>query len=213
MIHPPCVNNFQKNDTLDLTDLLCLRELCFFCLIRLHSALLQKVLQLFLTHSLAFFRRRKFHHWNHIVEIHIQPFDIPLFRICLRRSKPVCDIFHILCDHIVDRIAHALTVEHAASLSVNDLSLFIHDLIILKQVLTDTKVVDLQLFLCCLNGIGKHFVLDLLAVFYAQRVEHSHEAFGAEQPEQVILQGYIESGLSRISLTSGTASQLVINTP
>ena len=42
MIHPLTVNDFQKNDTLQLTDLLRLRELCFFCLIQLDCLLLSK---------------------------------------------------------------------------------------------------------------------------------------------------------------------------
>ena len=33
MIHPLTINGFQQNDTLQLTDHLFLRELCFFCLI------------------------------------------------------------------------------------------------------------------------------------------------------------------------------------
>ncbi len=39
-----------------------------------------------------------------------------------------------------------------------------------------------------------------------------HQLLGAEQTHQIVLQGDVEAGLSRISLTSGTASQLIVDT-
>ena len=44
MSHPFCIDYFQKNNTLDLTDLLCLRELCFLGFVKLCGSLLQHVL-------------------------------------------------------------------------------------------------------------------------------------------------------------------------
>ena len=44
MIHPSCINHFQKYNTLNFAKLLCLRELCFFVLISLHSTFFQKML-------------------------------------------------------------------------------------------------------------------------------------------------------------------------
>ena len=39
MIHPLLVDNLQKNDTLKLTNLLLLREFCFFLLVEFNSFL------------------------------------------------------------------------------------------------------------------------------------------------------------------------------
>jgi len=50
-----------------------------------------------------------------------------------------------------DRISHILTVKDSASFIVDDLSLFIHYLVIFKQVLTNTKVIALNLLLSLLN--------------------------------------------------------------
>ena len=55
-------------------------------------------------------------------------------------------------------------------------------------------------------------MLDLLALWNTQCVKHTHQTFRTEQSHQIIFQGQIESGLTRISLTTRTASQLVINT-
>ena len=51
MSHPFCIDYFQKNNTLDLTDLLCLRELCFLGFVKLCGDLLQHVL---LIHSSSY---------------------------------------------------------------------------------------------------------------------------------------------------------------
>ena len=50
-----------------------------------------------------------------------------------------------------DRISHILTVKDSASFIVDDLSLFVHNLIVLQQILTNTKVIALNLLLSLLN--------------------------------------------------------------
>ena len=46
MIHPLLVDNLQKNDTLKLTNLLLLREFCFFLLVEFNSFLFLLLFQL-----------------------------------------------------------------------------------------------------------------------------------------------------------------------
>ena len=56
-------------------------------------------------------------------------------------------------------------------------------------------------------------MLNLLALGNSQRLKHAHQLLGTEKTHQVIFQRNIKSGFSRISLTAGTASQLIVNTP
>ena len=56
-------------------------------------------------------------------------------------------------------------------------------------------------------------MLDLLILRYAQGIEHAHELIRAEETHQIILQRQVEAGFTRVSLTAGTAAQLVIDTP
>ena len=188
MIHPSCIDHLQKDNALHFSDLLCLRELGFLRLIRLHSSFLEKVLQFLLALILAFFQSREFKLRDHIVESYLQPLQIPFLCRRIRRCKTVYCIFHIFCDHAVDRITHALSIEDTAPLSVDDLSLLVHDLVILEQVLADTEVVVLNLLLCLFDGAGEHLMLDLLAVLHTERIEHAHKLLGAEQSQQVVLQ-------------------------
>ncbi len=54
-------------------------------------------------------------------------------------------------------------------------------------------------------------MLNLLILRYTMRLNTSSDA-QTEQTHQIVLQRNIETGFSRISLTSGTSTQLVINT-
>ena len=55
-------------------------------------------------------------------------------------------------------------------------------------------------------------MLDLFVLRHAERIKHSHQTLRAEQPHQIILQRKIELRLTRISLTSGSSAQLVVDT-
>ena len=85
-------------------------------------------------------------------------------------------------------------------------------LVIIKKILTDTKVVKLNLLLSFLNCIGKHLVLNLFILCNTKRCKDLHQSLRTEQTHQVIFQGNIETGFTRISLTSGTSAKLIINT-
>ena len=190
-----------------------LRKLRFLRLVCLDSPFLEQMLQLLLLHVLDFLCRRKHKLRDHPMERHIQSGQIPLFRIHFRGYIPVYGILHILGDHVVNRIPHALSVQHPAAFPVDDLPLFIHDLVIFQQVLTDSEVVALYLLLRLLNGAGKHLMFDLFVLFHAQRIEHAHQLLGTEQTQQVILQGNVKAGFSRVALTSGTSPELVVDPP
>ena len=114
--------------------------------------------------------------------------------------------------HTQDRVFHVLAVEDFAPLGVNQLTLFIHDLVVLKELFTDAEVVALDLFLCGFDRLGEHFVLDLLTILHAERLKDAHHTLRSEQPHQIILKRDVETGLARVSLSSGTAAQLIVDT-
>ena len=150
--------------------------------------------------------------WDDLTENTVELIQIPLFRIYILRETHIYCIIYNICNHLVDGIAHVLTIQYLATLFVDDLTLLIVNLVVIKKILTDTEVVKLDLLLCLLDCIGKHLVLDLLILSYTKGSEHLHQTLRSEQTHQVILQGNVEAGFSRISLTSGTSTQLVINT-
>ena len=138
--------------------------------------------------------------------------QIPLFRIYIIRETHINISIHCILDHLIDCFTHILTVENLTTFFVDDLTLFIVYLVIIKKILTDTKVVKLNLLLSFLNCIGKHLVLNLFILCNTKGCKDLHQSLRTEQTHQVIFQGNIETGFTRISLTSGTSAKLIINT-
>ena len=114
---------------------------------------------------------------------------------------------------MVDGIPHTLSIQYPASLLVDDLSLLVHYLVVLQKVLPDSVVVELDLLLRLFDGSGKHLVLNLLPIRNAQSIEDGHQFLRSEQAKQIILQRQVKTGFSRIPLTSGTSTELIVDPP
>ncbi len=56
-------------------------------------------------------------------------------------------------------------------------------------------------------------MLNLLTVRNTQRIEYTHQLFGTKQTHQIVFQRNIKLGFARISLTSGTPAQLIVDSP
>ena len=54
-------------------------------------------------------------------------------------------------------------------------------------------------------------MLNLLSLRNTQGIKDPDQAFRTEEPHQIILQGNVEFGFSRVSLTAGPSAELVIN--
>ena len=74
--------------------------------------------------------------------------QIPLFSWNFCRNAGIYCLLYLILNHLEDCIAHAVSVQYRHTLLVNNLSLIIVNLIILKKILTDSIVVILDLFLC-----------------------------------------------------------------
>ena len=55
-------------------------------------------------------------------------------------------------------------------------------------------------------------MLYLLILRNAQCVKHIHQLLGTEETHQIVFQRNVETGFTRISLTSGTPAQLIVDT-
>jgi len=211
MIHPFAVNALQQNYTLQLTKLLRFRELSFFCFVKLHSLFLQFMLDLISSLALYTLRCQRFER-NDRADSSVEFIQIPLFRIYIIREAHIHIAVYCILDHIVNSIPHVLTIQHLTTLFVNDLTLFIINLVIIQKIFTNTKVIKLNLLLCFLNSIGKHLMLNLLILCNTQRSKDLHQSLRTKQTHQVILQRDVETGFTRVSLSTGTSTELIVNT-
>ena len=214
VVHPLLVDRLEQDNALQLADLVLVVELRFLLPVLLFCLLAQKLLELLLRRAAlreVSLQRDLVVQRDDLAELNVEVDQIPLLRGLLVANQAVNKVVHQRVGHLHHNVAHVVIVQHAAALAVDDLALLIHDLVIFEDVLTDAEVVALDLLLRLLNRGGEHLVLDLLALLHAQRVEDAHQALGAEQAHQVILQGDIEAGFARIALAARTAAQLVVN--
>ena len=163
MIHPLAVDGFQKNYSFKFTQLLCFRELRFLRFVKLHGFLFDQMFDFIFSLAFYFLCSKRLDR-NNRKECCIKLIQIPVNCIYIIRETHVhCTVYNI-CDHLVDRISHVLTIQNLATLFVNNLTLFIVNLVIIQKIFTDTEVIELDFLLCFLNCIGKHFMFDLLVL-------------------------------------------------
>ena len=104
-----------------------------------------------------------------------------------------------------------LSVQHLAALLVDDLTLGVHHVVVLEHVFPGLEVPGLHLLLGVLNGPGQHFCVDGGVLVHTQLLHQVIHPLRAEQAHNVVLQGEVEPGLARVTLTAGTAPQLVVD--
>ena len=118
----------------------------------------------------------------------------------------------VLPQHLVHLGADILAVQHLAALPVDDLTLLVHHIVVLQHVFTDLEVAAFQLFLSAFQRVGDHAVLDVGVLVDLQGVHQAGYPVAAEQAHQVVLKAQVEAGSARVTLTAGTAAQLVVDT-
>ncbi|MNQ94644.1 hypothetical protein D3C85_1101670 [compost metagenome] len=137
--------------------------------------------------------------------------QFPLFRNCFFRTVRFHYTFDYCADHSLDYFADILRLQQLAALFIYNLTLLVHHIVILKNDFTHVKVVALNTFLCGFYGTGNQFALNRLIFFHAQTIHHRHNIFSAKTFHQFILEGEVELGGTRVTLTSCTSAQLVID--
>ena len=116
---------------------------------------------------------------------------------------------------LVDVGVKVLAVQDLVALFVDDLALLVHDVVVVKDVLTHREVDFLDLALGALNGLAHDLVLDGHVIGHVVLGHHGRDlvhAVAAKQAHEVVLKRQVELGLARVALTARTAAELVVNT-
>ena len=114
--------------------------------------------------------------------------------------------------HLIDAFTDILAVKHLAALIIYDVTLSVHDIVVLQDRLTGLEVAALNGFLCLLNGVGQHLVVKRSVLVNSEGLHHVHHSLRAEKTHDIIGHGDEEAALARVALTAGTATQLIIDT-
>ena len=112
-------------------------------------------------------------------------------------------------EHRLDNAVDILVLQDVVALLIHRLALLAQDIVVVKQCLTDIEVDAFNTFLGTGDRLGDHLVFDRLI---AHLVEEALDPFASETDHQIVLEGDIEAGETRIALTAGTTAQLVIDT-
>ena len=114
--------------------------------------------------------------------------------------------------HLLYGFGYYLALENLAPLLVYDLPLLVHYGVVLQYVLSDIKVVRLDILLCCLHPLAEHLHIEnyVLAVC-AESVNNLLDL--SETLHYGVFHRYKEAAFTGVSLTSRTASELVVYTP
>ena len=96
--------------------------------------------------------------------------------------------------------------------SINNSTLFIHYIVVLKKTFTDTKVILFHFLLSALNRFRNHRVLNHLAFLEAHAVHNLRDTFRAKETHQIILKRNEEYRRTWVTLTTSTTAQLTVDT-
>ena len=106
-----------------------------------------------------------------------------------------------------------LALEDLAAQRVDALTLLVHHVVVLEQVLADGEVLRLDLLLRPLDRAGHHPVLDRDAFFHAEPLHQAGDAVRPEDAHQVVFERQVEARRAGIALAAGAAAQLVVDAP
>ena len=114
-------------------------------------------------------------------------------------------------NHFLNGCVEVDAVEHLVALTVNDFTLFVHNVVEFQDVAAGCKVVRFDFLLRAFNHVGKHFRFNRHVSDRLERVENGIEAVAGEQTKQIVFRGKIEPAVTGVALTTGTAAQLVVD--
>ena len=115
-------------------------------------------------------------------------------------------------DHICDIHTDTFSHQRMTTFRVNYRTLLVHHVIVFQQTLTDTEVVFFHLLLSTLDGLGNHAVFNHLTFLESQFVHIVGDTVGSKQTHQVVFQRHEEYRRTRVTLTTGTTTQLTVYT-
>ena len=141
-----------------------------------------------------------------------QTLPVPFCGRSFVRAERRDNILNHLIKNRVNRFAHILTRKDFLALTIDDFALTIHDIVIINQVFTNFKVVRFNLLLCPFNRLGNHTMLNRLVFGHLELFHNERNAMRAKDAQQIIFKAHVKTALTRITLATGTTTQLVINT-
>ena len=188
MIHPLSINLFEQNNTFQLTGDAFAQIFLTFC-IQCTDFFLNFVAQLFLVDLLEVIAGDLQNiACNHTDKVVAETFHIPVFRFHTFRHVHLHCRINGFIHHGQDGILEVFTIQNLVALCIDDFTLFVHNIVELQYVLTNTKVVILNLLLCFLDRLADRLMLDFFSFWNSQCIVYTDHSFRSKQSHQIIFQ-------------------------
>ena len=111
-----------------------------------------------------------------------QPFDVPIFRVLIRRAIHVQGGLHRAGHHIVEISGQVVSAQHGPAVTVDHFTLLIHDVVVFEQLLPDFEVMGLNLLLRVRDRPRDHAMFDRDAFLHTELEHQLRHPFGREDP-------------------------------
>src|SRR6185437_4868695 len=125
---------------------------------------------------------------------------------------PYHGLHHVIAN-VGDGGRDLLAFKQFVALAIDHLALVVGDVVEFQQVFADVEVVLLDIALRLLDLPADHAILQRVVVLHAEALHPAHQAFAAEDTQQVVFQRQVEARGTRVALAAGTTAQLVVGTP
>ena len=99
------------------------------------------------------------------------------------------------------------------ALGIDELALFVQDIVVFQKVLADLEVSLLDALLSPFDRLVDPGVIDRLPVLHSHSPHQPLEVLSAEEPHQVVVQGDVEARGTRVALPARTPAELIVDAP
>ena len=108
-------------------------------------------------------------------------------------------------------VSKVLVSQKFITLCIDFTSLLVYNIIVIKKMLSDFKVLVFNLSLSLCNTLVEPWMVNRFSRFHTDTAHHILHAVTAKETHKVIVHRNKELASSRVSLSSGTTAELVIN--
>ena len=182
VIHPAVINNSQHNHLFHFAHTV-RSDFSFLFVVKLVESIYRIFFKLLCRQisNLFFGIIKPVESAGNALEVFVHKLQIPLFSIFAAYSNRLHSALYQIVHHIHNVFLYIVIEKDSPALLVDNLSLLVHYVVILKNVFTDFKVSSFNLLLRVFNCLGKHSCGNRF-ILHAESVHNGLYSVAAEEP-------------------------------
>src|SRR5258708_7546764 len=150
---------------------------------------------------------------ENLLNLVLQAHCVPLFRVCLGWNVPLDELIYDFEAEFCDLIADVFGRHDLSTLLEDDLSLVVEDVVVFEDVFANFKVARFDLLLRLLQRLVDPGMRDGFAGLETETRQDGVHSIGPKYAHQVVLETQEEFRCTRVSLTAGASTELIVDPP